>query len=131
MVNTKFAKPIIIITNLVFSFLLVNSQIFTCGTSSVTDIDGNVYHTVQIGSQCWMKENIRTTRYANGKSGNVHEIIGSPMRASVNIMGRLQVQIFLPRIQTLHVNIYDIVGRVLYHTDLICDSGSSILDCSV
>lgn len=35
-----------------------------CGT--VTDYDGNTYHTVQIGSQCWMKENLRTTHYADG-----------------------------------------------------------------
>ena len=39
---------------------------FTCGTSTLTDIDGNVYNTVQIGQQCWMKENLRTTHYANG-----------------------------------------------------------------
>ena len=33
---------------------------------TVTDYDGNVYNTVQIGNQCWMKENLRTTHYANG-----------------------------------------------------------------
>lgn len=33
---------------------------------SVTDIDGNTYATVQIGSQCWMKENLRVTRNAAG-----------------------------------------------------------------
>ena len=36
------------------------------GTPTVTDYDGNVYNTVQIGNQCWMKENLRTTHYANG-----------------------------------------------------------------
>ena len=36
------------------------------GAATVTDIDGNSYNTVQIGNQCWMKENLRTTRYANG-----------------------------------------------------------------
>jgi uncharacterized protein (TIGR02145 family) len=33
---------------------------------TVTDIDGNVYRTVQIGGQCWTAENLRTTTYANG-----------------------------------------------------------------
>ena len=36
------------------------------GAATVTDIDGNTYNTVQIGKQCWMKENLRTNRYANG-----------------------------------------------------------------
>ncbi len=35
-------------------------------SGTVTDIDGNVYQTVTIGSQVWMSENLRTTHYRNG-----------------------------------------------------------------
>ena len=37
-----------------------------CGYAKVTDYDGNEYSTVQIGTQCWMKENLRTEHYADG-----------------------------------------------------------------
>nr|NQU92392.1 T9SS type A sorting domain-containing protein [Bacteroidota bacterium] len=38
------------------------------GILTITDIDGNNYNTVQIGDQCWMKENLRTITYNNGVS---------------------------------------------------------------
>ena len=41
---------------------------FVCGTNTVSDYEGHIYNTVQIGDQCWMKENIRATKYSDGTS---------------------------------------------------------------
>ena len=61
-----------------------NTQTFTtqpdasgCGTAIIYDIDNHAYNTVKIGTQCWMKENLRTTRYADGTPVGYHTTQGS------------------------------------------------------
>jgi len=36
------------------------------GTPTLTDHEGHVYNTVQVGSQCWMRTNLYTTHYTDG-----------------------------------------------------------------
>lgn len=35
-------------------------------TNNVNDVSGNVYDTINIGSQVWLKQNLKTTKYRNG-----------------------------------------------------------------
>lgn len=53
--------------NILIVFLFIGIGIFSSAQEeTVVDIDSNVYHTVTIGTQVWMVENMRTTRYRNG-----------------------------------------------------------------
>ncbi len=60
--------------NTVYSFRLraINvagdtvSTISTFKTYAVSDYDGNLYHTITIGTQTWLQENLKTTHFANG-----------------------------------------------------------------
>ncbi len=38
------------------------------GIPTVTDYNGNIYNTIQLGTQCWMRENLKARNYRNGIS---------------------------------------------------------------
>jgi uncharacterized protein (TIGR02145 family) len=50
----------------VIIFIIITQSCKKEVDNSFQDIDGNVYNPIQVGTQVWMKENLRTTRYSNG-----------------------------------------------------------------
>lgn len=64
-IKILYMKNIIIFSiALIFTPLLSNSQ--------VIDIEGNSYDTVQVGKQVWLKQNIRSKKYSDGKDVSVN-----------------------------------------------------------
>ena len=60
---------------------LTFKTLMTGQIGNVTDNEGNTYRTIGIGSQVWMADNLKVTKYNNG------DIIGTTTPANLNISG--------------------------------------------
>jgi len=88
-------------------------------TPTVTDVDGNIYGTVKIGTQVWMTENLRTTKYndatliPNVTNGTNWLNLTSPAYANYN--------------NTANVDTIQAFGRIYNHyavvTNKLCPTG--------
>jgi uncharacterized protein (TIGR02145 family) len=85
--NKKWISSLVIILSLLIIVCSCNNNeeeiIFNYGT--LNDIDGNTYKTIQIGSQTWMAENLKTTKYND--STEIYLIADWRSWSSLNIPG--------------------------------------------
>ncbi len=56
----------LLIISVLFVVLATSCKKDSDDDSTITDIDGNVYNTVAIASQVWLKENLKTTKFKDG-----------------------------------------------------------------
>lgn len=114
--NLDYSKPYMNGTNsetLMWKQKKAMISIQSKNNNIVNDIDGNVYHTLTIGSQIWMLDNLKTTKYRDG------DLIGTTTSATLDISTEIN-----PKYQWSYngdesnINKY---GR-LYTWDVIIDS---------
>lgn len=110
--------------NVVKSILIASSLLFVTGCDNespnpdlgiaVYDKSGNIYTTVKIGDQTWLKENLRTTQYNSGDE------ITTTFSATTNISSETN-----PKYQWSYFNGTDPVGSglgLLYTWHVLTDS---------
>jgi uncharacterized protein (TIGR02145 family) len=53
-----------------YDYVTISFSTFTCGYPFIDARDNKIYNTVQIGSQCWMKDNLNYTAGSGSCGGN-------------------------------------------------------------
>ena len=89
------------------------AKILSLGLGNITDYEGNVYETVQMGDQVWMRENVRSAKYSDGS-----DIIADDDSIKYAFINT-------PNIDTegrLYLHQYALYGPPLYETE-VCPSG--------
>lgn len=91
-------------------------------TATVTDIDGNSYDIVTIGTQTWMGENLKVTRFRNGDSiFKIPSISGFPDRNLQGITGTYFSYDFNEEMSKTYGYLYN--GNAVMDSRQICPVG--------
>lgn len=80
MKNALKCSVLIVLVQSIFLFNSCKKDEPASPITTPTDKDGNTYNTVTIGTQVWLKENLRTTKYNNG------DLIGTTTPATFDLM---------------------------------------------
>jgi uncharacterized protein (TIGR02145 family) len=65
-VAPQSVEPSVPASAVVVPAVVVPTEVVPDCPSTVSDIEGNLYQTIRIGGQCWMRENLRVTHFADG-----------------------------------------------------------------
>lgn len=90
--------------------------------NTVKDVDGNIYNTITIGTQTWMRENLRTTHYNDGTAIQVVPD-NATWKSNFNNNTTLPMMCYYGN-NTADVNIYGaLYNWYVVNTNKLCPAG--------